>query len=179
MRRPMEMTSRSTESAPNPVVHTLQASDPGGLTRRWCGPEFFEVVEGPCLRCHQMHHYVGQIDQHPFGFPIALDAQGRDACGFRPLDQPVRHGLDLPGRVAGRDNHEIGEAGTIAQIDVLDVFALGVVEDRQSHVAKGDYVRKLLCAQEFEVVVGLDQTAVYSLWRRDSHPQVSASAESW
>jgi hypothetical protein len=88
----------------------------------------------PGLRQHQVDHDIGQVDQDPLGLAIAFDAQRGDAGRLDPLDDTIGHGLDLAGRGATGNDHVVGEAAAVTQIDDLDVLTLGVFQYRLDKV---------------------------------------------
>src|SRR5262249_44148981 len=64
----------------------------------------------------------------PFGGLLALDTQDRRAGLLEPVTNVAGKRLHLPVRIGGGDDHRIGEAGELADIEDNDVARLDVVE---------------------------------------------------
>ena len=97
-------------------------------------PEFFQVVERPGLRQHQVHDDVVQVDQHPLGLAVALHAQGLYA-GFLGLhDEILGHRLDVAHRAARGDHEHVRERVLPGYVDVLDVDGFEVFQGGRDQV---------------------------------------------
>ena len=81
-----------------------------------------------------MHDDVVQVDQHPLGLAVALDAARLDTGFLRFHDEVVRHRLDVTHRAARGDHEHVRQWVLTAYVDVLDVDGFEVFQGAEDHV---------------------------------------------
>jgi hypothetical protein len=77
---------------------------------------------------HHVHDHVVQVQQHPVAVALAFFAQRLDALGFDRFTDLVQHRVDLAIGGTGGDDHEVGDALLVANVDDLDVLGLDVFQ---------------------------------------------------
>ena len=82
------------------------------------GPQALERIELAHARQHHVHDHVAQVDQHPFGFALAFDAERHHAALLGELHDFVGHRFHVAGGGAGNDDEVVGDAGLAAHVDL-------------------------------------------------------------
>src|SRR6056297_3505032 len=80
----MRCPTAATASFMATTVETSGLSG-GRLSRHRRRPEFFQVVESPGLRQHQVDDHVGEIDQYPLCLTVSFDPQRHVTTGLAAL----------------------------------------------------------------------------------------------
>ena len=129
-----------------PPSRSLQRSL--ALLRRFIAdrPQPLQRVELAHARQHDVDDDVAEIDEHPFGFAFAFDAERLAVEALGKLHHFIGDRFDVPGRGAGGDDHVIADAGLAADVDLDDIvgFQFGdrVVDRLEQDFGRRRRIRK-------------------------------------
>src|SRR5687767_2299648 len=113
------------------------------LAHRLATPDLFQVVELAHRRMHDVHHYVAQVDQHPFAARLALYAVDARALLADALLHAVGERPHLGIRGAGRDHHPLEHRRQARGVEHLDVVAFHVLERFHDKALLGAQVHQM------------------------------------
>ena len=91
-------------------------------------PQFFQRVEFPQFRGHDMHHHVPEIDHHPAAGRVPGFSRALDLLPFPRQVDLFRQRTQMR-RASARDHHEIiRDRGHVAHVENIDLFAQALPE---------------------------------------------------
>ncbi len=120
-----------------------------GLRNLRASPHLLDIIERADLGPEDMDHDIAGIHNNPVGLGEAFNAHVFLAACFKAFSEFDGEGADMPGRGPGGDDHVVGYAGLVIEVDGNNIKGLVCVQglfDEGLHFLRG-FKSAGFCAQ--------------------------------